>query len=105
MQQRKTIRQLSRVRRFQFFFFLYWLHFSEAIEAFTPRTNAPLSTKLLHLTVSFMPISIMGIIAMKENPYFGMAITMAYSGSLAFYAIYSALRLRLAHQRVHWVGE
>lgn len=104
-QKRTTIRPLSPVRRLRFFLFLYWLHFCEITEVLAPKASTLLAHKLLYLTGSLSAIIVLGFIVMLQAPYAGLAIIMAYSSSIAVYAIYSTLRLRLSQQRIHWVGE
>lgn len=106
MQQRKTIRQLSLVRQLRFVLFVYWLRICEISEGLAPQASTPLAQKLLYLTGSLSAIILLGfIIIILDAPYAGIAIIMAYSVSVATYAIYSMLRMRLARPQAYWVGE
>ena len=105
MQQRKTIRQLSLVRQLRFVLFVSWLHICEISEGLAPQASTPLARKLFYLTSSLSAVIFLGFLVMLNAPYVGIVIIMAYSASVAVYAIYSTLRVRLSRPRVHWVGE
>lgn len=68
------------------------------------RPFTPLSSKIVRLTLALMAVFATGVAVMKKEPYTGFMIILAYSGIMATYAVYSALRLRLSEQDAHWVG-
>ena len=104
MQQRKTTRPLSRVRRFQFFFFLYWLHFCEIVELPVPPKIERFAIRSFSMATSFIATFGFSVLVMQKEAYVGLSIFVAYLGLVATRLIYLAYT-RLSRPRFHWIGE
>ena len=97
----RKIQQLSPANRLKVTVFLYWLHLSEIVKPITSQ----ISPNTLRLITSFLALVIMSIVVAKDHLLTGTLLALLYSSLFATYTLYSMLRLRLARQRVHWVGE